>query len=197
MPRIASGFLSLLSPSIIRSPLSWEGASLLGNVVLIAMAVVVLAWRLSSRLRVGELSVLLAIAAGCLLLLSIAAGRPEPAVLHYRFLLFAPVILAWSVVSSTMRRPAVVVTGLLLVGVYAPFYMANLDWRALYGREQAGRLLAVQADLFGRSSIEQFATEHINEFFFVDTEPVKRATIRGLRLLHREGIAPYDLLVEE
>ena len=137
----ASGFVALLSPSIMRSPVSWAGAPLL----------------------------------------------------------LAPIILSWRVVSIAMPRQVVVVAGVLLVGIYSQFYMANLDWRRSHGQQRLYLYvaLAVQADLFGRSSIERFAVEHIDEFFFIDTPHAVTATTQGIRRLHREGIAPYDLLADE
>ena len=87
---------------------------------------------------------------------------------------------------------------MLLIGIYTPFYLSSLDWRRVYGQQHVHYdLLAVQGDLFGRSNLERFAAEHLDQFFFVRTPHTVAATTGAIRVLHDEGIAPYRLLVDE
>ena len=198
--QIIYNFLILLSPTPIVKPNSvFNNAYWFLNIAMIGTALIILVHRLTKRIGIWDLSMLFAIFSGVVLLFSIAIGRQEISLIasHYGFLSLAPVLISWIVLSLTFSRPIVIIIGIFFMILNLQIYIDNLSWRASWGQERNSETLSIQSDLSSGIKTDQFVEKYINRFYYVHDLNSISVINSKIHLLHKEGIYPYTLLLDE
>jgi hypothetical protein len=134
-----------------------------------------------------------AVAATGVLMLVTAVGRSRinawvpGSEMHYGYSTIAAPIAAWVLLSRRLARRWRIVTGVVLLALFARAYQTNWKWRWDYAQASGGHVAAVQAKLANARDIHALVESNIMDFFYVDDPSVRSTVESGIATLRREG----------
>jgi hypothetical protein len=134
-----------------------------------------------------------AVAAAGLLMLAIAIGRSRyvpwfPGLeVHYGYSTLAAPIAAWILVSNRLTRGWRVVTGVVLLVVFAHAYQSTWICRWKEVQASGGHIAAVQASIASTRDVKALVESNIADFFFVDDPSLRPEIESGIATLRRKG----------